>query len=197
MSSIGTAFSAAVAARSAGCSYALGEMFGYGWIVSGRATPSDNRTVATVSVRQLLEGTVHEAETCWYDTARWPDWVDGLARIVAVEGDWPRRGATVIWESGPAGRGRVTERVIEYEPLAGQTVEVEDDSITGTQSVAFDPAGDGVEVELSLTYSIKRRSPLTPLVDRLFVRRPMTLSLAKTLSRFGAALAESRQPSVG
>ena len=39
VSSIGIAFSAAVAARSAGCSYALGEMLGYGSIVSGRAIP--------------------------------------------------------------------------------------------------------------------------------------------------------------
>jgi Polyketide cyclase / dehydrase and lipid transport len=145
----------------------------------------------------MLDGTVHEAETCWYDTTRWRDWVDELARIVAVDGDWPKRGATVIWESGPAGRGRVRERVVAYEPLAGQTVEVEDDSISGTQRVVFDPAGDGVEVQLSLSYSIKRRSPLTPLLDLLFVRRPMTISLTKTLSRFGVALAESRQPSVG
>jgi hypothetical protein len=153
--------------------------------------------VTTVHVKQLLDGTVHEAETCWYDTARWPDWVDELARVVAVEGDWPQRGASVIWESGPAGRGRVRQTVIAYEPLAGQTVEIEDDSITGTQRVEFEPTGGGVEVQVSLRYSIKRRSPLTPLLDVLFVRRPMTISLTRTLSRFGAALAESRQPSVG
>ncbi len=153
--------------------------------------------MSTVRVKQLLDGTAHDAETCWYDTARWPDWVDELARIVVVEGDWPQAGATVIWESGPAGRGRVRETVVAYEPLAGQTVEVEDDSITGTRRVAFDPTGDGVEVQLRLSYSIKRRSPFTPLVDLLFVRRPMTTSLAKTLTRFGVALAESRQPSVG
>src|SRR5437763_815073 len=77
------------------------------------------------------------------------------------------------WQSGPAGRGRVTERVIAYEPLEGYTVEVEDDSITGEQSVSFEPADDGVEVGLALSYRIKRRSPLTPLIDALFVRRLM------------------------
>ena len=153
--------------------------------------------MATIRVNGLLEGTVHEAETCWYDTARWPDWVDELSRIVSVEGDWPRQGATVIWQSGPAGRGRVRETVISYEPLGGQTVAVEDESITGTQQVAFDPTADGVEVSLSLDYSIKRRSPLTPLLDLLFVRRPMTISLTRTLGRFSVALAESREPSVG
>ena len=153
--------------------------------------------MATIRVDHLLDGTVHEAERCWYDTTRWPEWVDELARIVAVEGDWPRPGATVIWESGPAGRGRVRERVTAYEPLAGQTVEVEDDSITGTQRVAFDPAGGGVHVQLTLSYSIKRRSPLTPLIDLLFVRRPMATSLTRTLTRFAVTLAGSRQPTVG
>jgi hypothetical protein len=132
--------------------------------------------LASVSVKHLVAGSVHEAETCWYDTARWPRWVDSLARVVSVDGDWPAPGASVRWESGPAGRGRVTERVLDYEPLAVQ---------------------NGVEVELSLRYKIKRRSPLTALVDLLFVRRPMTLSLGRTLSGFEAALAESRHPGVG
>ena len=56
---------------------------------------------------------------CWYDTGRWVAWVDGLDAVVSVDGDWPRVGATVSWQSGPAGRGRVTERVVGYEPLGG------------------------------------------------------------------------------
>lgn len=142
-------------------------------------------------------GSVHEAEACWYDTARWPQWVDELAHVVSVEGDWPQPGSTVVWQSGPAGRGRVTELVDSYVPLEGYTVEVEDDSITGRQSVAFEPDQDWVQVGLALRYRIKRRSPLTPLIDVLFVRRLMTTSLEKTLSGFGAALAESRRSGVG
>ena len=140
---------------------------------------------------QVLEGSVHEAETCWYDVTRWPDWVDELARVIAVEEGWPRVGGSVTWVSGPAGRGRVHERVTAYEPLAGQTVEVEDDSITGTQQVAFNPTDHGIEISLSLRYRIKRRSPVTPLVDVLFVRRVMAASLAHTLTRFAAVFAES------
>jgi hypothetical protein len=142
-------------------------------------------------VSQVVEGSVHEAETCWYDVARWPDWVDELARVVSVEGGWPRVGGSVRWESGPAGRGRVHEQVTAYEPLGGQTVEVDDDSITGTQRVAFNPIGHGVEISLSLQYRIKRRSPLTPLVDILFVRRVMAASVARTLTRFAALFTES------
>jgi hypothetical protein len=117
--------------------------------------------------------------------------VDQLARVVEVQGDWPRAGSAVVWESGPAGRGRVAERVIEYEPLRGSTVAVQDASITGTQRTRFDPVGDGVLLELSLDYRLKRRSPFSALVDLLFIRRLMGASLAKTLSQFRAALQTS------
>ena len=85
------------------------------------------------------------------------------------QGDWPSAGR-VIWESGPAGRGRVVEDVVEQEPLHGQTVAVEDDSIEGRQTVSFTPVEAGVEVEVALSYRIKKRSVFTPLVDLLFVR---------------------------
>lgn len=149
-----------------------------------------------VQAEVTLPGSVHEAESCWYDTTRWPSWVDGLARVLAVEPGWPRAGSSVRWESGPAGRGRVVERVVAYEQLAGQTLEVEDDSIRGRQSVAFTPEGNGVEVELRLEYEIKRRTIVTPLIDILFIRRLMAASLRRTLARFGAQLATAQQSGV-
>src|SRR5438874_59655 len=97
----------------------------------------------TVSAAASFRGTVHDAETCWYDVRRWPSWVDGMAQVDEVVGEWPNPGAVVHWESGPAGRGSVTEKVLEYEPLTGQTMLVEDDSISGRQRVAFAPSPDG------------------------------------------------------
>jgi hypothetical protein len=149
--------------------------------------------MGTVRVAMAFPGTVHQAEMRWYDTARWPEWVDGLERIVRVEGDWPRAGARVIWESTPAGRGRVTETVVGYEALAGQQLEVDDDSIRARQSVGFSPLDDDVEVELSLEYAIKQRSIFTAVIDALFIRRAMAASLRATLTRFGAELASDRQ----
>lgn len=141
-----------------------------------------------VSATIEIPASVHEAETAWYDTDRWPRWVDQLARVVEVQGDWPRVGSGVVWESGPAGRGRVTERVVEHEPLQGLTVEVQDASITGSQRVTFEPVPGGVQVGLALDYRLGRRSPLSALVDLLFIRRLMAASLAKTLSGFEAVL---------
>ncbi len=141
-----------------------------------------------------FEGTVPEAERCWYDTTVWSHWIDGLDHVVTVEGPWPRPGATVTWESGPAGRGRVTEHVIAHEPLTGQTVEVQDVSIRGRQTVTFTPASPGVEVALTLEYELLRRSIVSPLVDALFIRRAMTASLHATVARFGVELEAARAP---
>ncbi len=146
----------------------------------------------TVRVTQTLPGTVYEIEQRWYDTSRWTAWVEGLRRVVEVAGDWPGVGSSVTWDSGPAGRGHVVERVVAHEPRAGQTVEVDDSSITGRQSVAFVPVDDGVEVQLALAYELKKRSLFTPLVDALFIKRAMATSLATTLSRFGAEVGSNR-----
>jgi hypothetical protein len=148
----------------------------------------------TVRVEQTFAASLPDAEAHWYDTDHWAEWIDGLESVLAIEGDWPRVGANVHWRSGPAGRGSVTERVIEYTPLQSQTVEVSDDSIQGEQIIAFTPEPPGVLVELSLTYRIRRRSPVTPLIDVLFIKRAMTSSLEQTLERFGVSLESSHPP---
>jgi Polyketide cyclase / dehydrase and lipid transport len=145
--------------------------------------------MAAVAATLALPASVHDAETVWYDVTGWPAWIDGLDSVVAVQGAWPAVGASVTWQSVPAGRGRVTERVVGYERLVGQTLEVEDDSIRGRQSVTFTPLDDGVEVELRLEYKLKKRSLLMPIVDVLFVRNAWRSSLRSTLTRFGVELA--------
>jgi Polyketide cyclase / dehydrase and lipid transport len=141
---------------------------------------------------ETFPGSVHEAEGLWCDTSRWHLWVDGLDRVLSVEGDWPSPGSTVRWESSPAGRGHVTERVIAHEELRELSVDVDDDSITGRQTVTFAPVNGEVAIELVLEYELKRRSPFTALIDPLFIRRAMATSLGNTLARFGAELAERR-----
>src|SRR6478672_93961 len=72
-----------------------------------------------------------------------------------------------------------------WRPLIdGSTTEVSDPSISGRQSVAFAPVPGGVEVELTLSYRLQRRSPVTPVVDMLFIRRAIASSLETTLARF-------------
>jgi hypothetical protein len=138
------------------------------------------RARASISV----PGRAAEAEALWYDPHRWQAWVDGFGHIVSLDGEWPQAGAELVWQSPPGGRGRVTERVVAYEMRTGQTVEVEDATMTGRQTVKFEPGPETVEVTLSLEYEIKDRTPLTPAVDLLFVRRAMSDALRRTVTRF-------------
>jgi hypothetical protein len=129
-----------------------------------------------------------EAEALWYDTSRWPTFVDGFAHVVSKEGEWPAAPSTLVWQSTPAGRGRVLERVTEYEPRLGQTAQVEDPKMSATQRVVFTPSDDGVEVTLSMEYTLKEGGPLRPFMDFLFIRRAVTDALKRTVQRFAREL---------
>jgi hypothetical protein len=141
--------------------------------------------VRRASATTVVPGRAVAAEELWYDPHRWAAWIDGFGHAVKLEGEWPQVGARLVWESPPKGRGRVQERVTAYEPRRGQTVEVEDERLRGTQTVSFEPVGDEVRVTLTLDYELKQRTVLTPLLDRLFIRRELTDSLRRTLTRFG------------
>jgi hypothetical protein len=138
------------------------------------------RVRATITV----PGRAAEAEELWYDPHRWAAWIDGFGHVAKLEGDWPQAGARLLWDSRPQGRGRVQERVTAYEPRSGQTLEVEDERLHGTQTVTFEPIGDEVRVTLSLDYELKQHGPFRRLTDVLFTRRALRDSLRRTLVRF-------------
>jgi hypothetical protein len=129
-----------------------------------------------------------DAEALWYDTARWPTFVDGFAHVVSTEGDWPNAPSTLVWQSTPAGRGRVIERVVAYEPRLGQTAEVDDPKMTATQRVAFEPSDHGVAFTLTMDYALKEGGPLKPFTDFFFIRRAIGDSLKRTVGRFAREL---------
>jgi hypothetical protein len=141
--------------------------------------------VPRVSASVTVPGRVVEAEELWYDPHRWAAWIDGFGHVAKLEGEWPNAGARLLWDSRPQGRGRVAENVIAYEPRGGQTLEVEDQRLHGTQTVRFEPADNQVHVSLTLEYSLKSRNPV---VDLLFIRRALRDSLQRTLTRFGHEL---------
>ena len=137
------------------------------------------RAAASVDV----PGLASEAEALWYDPVRWPAWIDGFGHVVELSDGWPAEGR-LVWNSTPGGRERVMETVMSYEPRGGQTLAVEDSRLRGTQRVEFKPGPEAVHVTLSLDYELKERTPVTWLVDALFVRRAILASLRRTLARF-------------
>jgi Polyketide cyclase / dehydrase and lipid transport len=156
-------------------------------------SPGDNCRMGKAHSVVTSAGTVHQAETAWCDTARWHAWVEGFETIVSVSDDWPAAGAVALWESSPAGRGSVSERVLRLEPLELIESEIEDGHVIARQLVTFTPLQDGVEVMVDFAYRIKGRSPLTPVLDALFVRRAMQSWLQTSLNRFAVELASARE----
>ena len=147
------------------------------------------RVSASIDVPALAS----EAEALWYDTSRWPTFIDGLHHVARLEGDWPQAGARVLWDSDPGGRGRVQERVIDFVAREGQTVAVEDEKIHGTQRITFSPTAFGVTVALELRYTLKESRPGVAIFDLLFIRRPQREALQRTLRRFRTEVAAERE----
>ena len=142
----------------------------------------------------LVDGRISEAEALWYDTSRWPTFVEGFHHVASRDPAWPEAGE-MVWDSVPNGRGRVMEKVTRFEPRVGQWAQIEDSQIRGNQTVTFAVApGERVRIALDLSYEVKERrgGPLFSIVDALFIRPRQREALARTLVRFSRELAAER-----
>ncbi len=131
-----------------------------------------------VAASAVVPGPAEEAEALWFDTARWPSFLDGFRAVVRADPLWPRSG-TIVWDSTPHGPGRTRETV-----TTPGVAEVESERLRGTQAVTFEPGDDDVLITVCLDYELKDRNPLTPLVDLFFVRRALRDSLTRTVRRY-------------
>jgi hypothetical protein len=125
------------------------------------------------------------ASRLWTDVNRWPTFVDGFSHVVQVDDSWPEPGSKIVWESGPAGRGRVTERILERDD-DHVVAEVFDAQMHGRQTVFFEPE----RMTMRLDYELASEGPLRRLTDLLFIRRSLTMALERTLRRFSTEAAD-------
>jgi hypothetical protein len=125
----------------------------------------------------------------WADVRRWPSFVEGFARVVESSPDWPAEGAKVVWESGPTGRGRVTEKVVASDG-ARLATRVSEERLQGVQRATFAPAPQGSTAAVELEYELTNQGPLRALADVLFIRRAVRDSLRRTLLRFAVEAEE-------
>lgn len=136
---------------------------------------------------------IAEAEALWYDLGRWPAFVEGFKHVVRVKGEWPQAGSELLWESVPAGRGRVLETVTAFTQRESQRAEILDPRIRGVQEVRFEATGQGsVLAALTLDYELLRPGPLGVLTDLFFIRRAQQDALRRTLLRFARELKSDR-----
>ena len=146
-------------------------------------------------------GVAHDAATValppeaafalWTDLTRWATFVDGFGHVERVDDGWPAEGAKLVWRSGPAGRGVVTERVVASEPGVRLVTQVFEERMRGAQAVRFEPVDDGsTRVDIELDYKLTSSGRLAGVTDVLFIRRAQTDAIHRTLSRFAAEAAE-------
>ena len=140
-------------------------------------TPS----IVTAAAEVPLESA--RALALWADVRRWPSFVEGFARLTELSASWPEPGSTVVWESQPGGRGRVTEKVLERGVRRFAT-RVYEERLAGTHSVEVAPVEGGSRVELRLEYELAKGGPLRAVTDLLFVRRSLRDALTRSLRRF-------------
>jgi len=124
-----------------------------------------------------------QALALWADVRRWPSFVDGFGRILELSPEWSDPGARIVWESGPGGRGRVTEKVLESGVRRFST-RVLEERLVGTQTAEVEPAEGGARIDLRLEYELAQGGPLRAVIDALFIRRALRDALVRSLRRF-------------
>jgi hypothetical protein len=125
----------------------------------------------------------------WTDVRRWPSFVEGFGHVESVDREWPQPGSKLVWRSGPAGRGLVTERVLESGPDRFAT-QVFEEALTGTQTLSVEPGEEGTRAELALEYELARGGPTRWLAEVVFIRRALRDALRRTLGRFAVEAEE-------
>ena len=126
----------------------------------------------------------------WTDTARWATFVEGFAHVAERDARWPAEGARLVWESVPAGRGRVTEKVVTAPASDRFATRIFEERLVGVQTLRVAESEGGSWVALSLEYTLTKYGPLSAVADAIFIRRALRDSLRRTLYRFGVEAEE-------
>ena len=138
--------------------------------------------MSTVSESVVVDASLAEVWDYYFDPRSWPAWVDGFGGIQVSDG-YPEAGGSLRWRSIPAGRGEVTEHVLEHDPRRLHRAAFRDPSSAGELRTSFAIEGEGTLVRQELEYRLRKRGPFSWLTDRLFIRSQMRGSLRRSLSR--------------
>jgi uncharacterized protein YndB with AHSA1/START domain len=149
--------------------------------------------VGEVSAGVHVDADLAETWDYYFDPEGWAGWVDGFGQVESASG-YPEEGGTLRWRSGPAGRGEVTEQVLEHEPRRLHRISFSDPESSGELLTSFRIVGEGTEVVQEMTYTPRQMGALGPLTDWLFVRSQVRRSLVRSLAAFKAELEELSAP---
>lgn len=138
--------------------------------------------MSRVSESVLVQASLAEVWGYYFEPRAWPAWVDGFGSVEASDG-YPDEGGSLRWRSIPAGRGDVTEHVLEHESRRLHRVAYRDPESAGELRTAFAIEGEGTRVTQELSYRLRKGGAFSWLTDRLFIRSQMRGSLRRSLAR--------------
>src|SRR5688500_5588927 len=136
----------------------------------------------------LAEASLAETWDAYFDPAGWPEWVDAFASVVSSDG-YPLEGGKLVWRTGAAGRGEVSEEAAEHEPRTLHRIRFTDPTMPGELETRFSMEGPHTRVSQAMTYSLAERGVFA-FLGALFVRSQIKRSLQRSLGGFRAHVAE-------
>jgi uncharacterized protein YndB with AHSA1/START domain len=136
--------------------------------------------VGVVEQEVLVPAPLAEVWDFYFDPRGWPEWVDSFGSLIESNG-YPGAGGTLRWKSVPAGRGEVTEKVLEHEPRHRHRVEFSDPSMEGEMTVTFAIEGEGTKVVASMDYRLLDKSVFARLGSLLFLKAQLRGTLRRSL----------------
>jgi hypothetical protein len=148
--------------------------------------------MSKVTESAWIEASLAEVWAYYFEPRGWPAWVDGFGRVESSEG-YPDAGGSLRWHSIPAGRGEVTEHVLEHEPRRVHRVAFRDPASRGELRTEFAIQGTGTLLTQEFEYRLARRGPFARLTDLLFIRSQMRGSLRRSLARLKLEVEEVAQ----
>ena len=146
--------------------------------------------MAIVEESVLVAASLAETWDRYFDPRGWGAWVDGFQAAIEADG-YPEAGGLLRWRSIPAGRGEVTERVLEHEPRRRHLIAFSDPAMEGELETRFEIEGQGTRVSQRLDYRLLDRGPIARLGAVLFVRSQVRQSVQRSLLAFRRAAEEA------
>ena len=142
-----------------------------------------------VSASVVVEASLAETWDAFFDRRGWPEWVDAFAGVNSSEG-YPGEGGRLVWRTGTAGRGEISERVLAHEPRSMHRIAFSDPTMAGELETRFEIEGEGTRVTQTMDYRLAERGVFA-FLGALFVRSQVARSLERSLAGLQAHVAEA------
>lgn len=152
--------------------------------------------VGVVEEDVTVAASLADAWDAYFEPRMWPSWVDSFGSVTALDG-YPQVGGTLRWKSVPAGRGEVTETVLEHEPRRLHRIRFTDPSLQGEMSVSFAIEGEGTKVKAVFEYRVVDPSLFARAAALIFVKPQIRGTLRRSLDAFandGRGIKAGRSP---